>query len=59
MQAKTTALYCRLSREDLQAGESESIQNQKIILQKYADEHHLFNTKFYVDDGVSGVSFER
>jgi len=56
---KITALYCRLSQEDMQAGESESIQNQKIILQKYADEHHFFNTRFFVDDGFSGVSFER
>lgn len=56
---KITALYCRLSQEDLQAGESGSIQNQKLILQKYADEHHLFNTRFFVDDGFSGVSFER
>ena len=39
---KITALYCRLSQEDMQAGESESIQNQKLILQKYADEHHFF-----------------
>ena len=51
---KITALYCRLSQEDMQAGESESIQNQK-----YADEHHFFNTRFFVDDGFSGVSFER
>ena len=43
----------------MQAGESESIQNQKMILQKYADEHHFFNTRFFVDDGFSGVSFER
>ena len=42
---KITALYCRLSQEDLQAGESGSIQNQKLILQKYADDHHLINTK--------------
>ncbi len=56
---KITALYCRLSQEDLQAGESGSIQNQKLILQKYADEHHFFNTQFFVDDGFSGVSFER
>ena len=55
---KITALYCRLSQEDMQAGESESIQNQKLILQKYADEHHFFNTRFFVDDGFSGVSFE-
>ncbi len=56
---KITALYCRLSQEDMQAGESESIQNQKLILQKYADEHRFFNTRFFVDDGFSGVSFER
>ena len=30
-----------------------------MILQKYADEHHFFNTRFFVDDGFSGVSFER
>lgn len=56
---KITALYCRLSQEDLQAGESGSIQNQKIILQKYAETHNFVNTKFFIDDGVSGVSFER
>lgn len=56
---RITALYCRLSQEDLQAGESMSIQNQKIILQRYADEHRLFNTQFFVDDGFSGVDFEK
>lgn len=30
-----------------------------MILQRYADEHHFLNTKFFVDDGFSGVSFER
>ena len=43
----------------MQAGESESIQNQKLILQRYADEHFFLNTRFFVDDGFSGVSFER
>ena len=56
---KITALYCRLSQEDMLAGESMSIQNQKSILKKYADEHHFFNTQFFIDDGVSGVTFER
>jgi DNA invertase Pin-like site-specific DNA recombinase len=56
---KITALYCRLSQEDLQAGESMSIQNQKLILQRYADEHHLLNTHFFVDDGFSGVDFDK
>jgi DNA invertase Pin-like site-specific DNA recombinase len=56
---KITALYCRLSQEDLNAGDSMSIQNQKIILQRYADENRLFNTQFFVDDGFSGVDFEK
>ena len=49
---KITALYCHLSQEDLQAGESGSIQNQKVILQRYADEHHFLNTRFFVDEAV-------
>ena len=49
---KITALYCRLSQEDMQAGESESIQNQKLILQRYADEHFFLNTRFFVDDSA-------
>ena len=56
---KVTALYCRLSQEDMLSGESMSIQNQKIILKKYADDHHFMNTRFFIDDGVSGVTFER
>ena len=55
---KITALYCRLSQEDMQAGESESIQNQKLILQRYADEHHFFNTRFFFFFCFSGVIFE-
>ncbi len=58
-ESKITALYCRLSQEELQAGESGSIQNQRLILQKYADEHDFHNTRFFIDDGVSGVSFDR
>ena len=54
-----TALYCRLSQEDMLQGESNSITNQKLILQKYADEHSFRNCKFYVDDGYSGVDFTR
>ena len=54
-----TALYCRLSQEDMLQGESNSITNQKLILQKYADEHGFRNCKFYVDDGYIGVDFTR
>ena len=56
---KLTLLYCRLSQEDERAGESVSIENQKLILQKYADENHFLNTRFIVDDGITGVTFER
>ena len=54
-----TALYCRLSQEDEQQGESNSITNQKLILQKYAEEHRFPNIRFYIDDGYSGASFNR
>lgn len=56
---KITALYCRLSRDDELQGESNSITNQKSIIRKYAKEHGFQNTKFFVDDGYSGVSFTR
>ena len=54
-----TALYCRLSQEDEREGESNSIKNQKLILQKYADDHSFHNCEFYVDDGYSGANFNR
>ena len=45
---KITALYCRLSRDDELSGDSNSIKNQKAILQKYADDNGLKNTVFYI-----------
>jgi DNA invertase Pin-like site-specific DNA recombinase len=59
MTDKITALYCRLSQEDMLQGESNSITNQKAILKKYAEENGFSNPVFYVDDGVSGTTFER
>lgn len=56
---KTTALYCRLSQEDAQQGDSNSISNQKDFLRKYAIDSGFQNLKFFVDDGYSGVSFQR
>ena len=56
---KITALYCRLSRDDEMAGESNSIKNQKIILSKYAEDNKFQNIKFFVDDGYSGTTFTR
>ncbi len=46
---KITALYCRLSRDDELQGDSNSIKNQKTILQKYADDNGFTNTEFFVD----------
>ena len=56
---KITALYCRLSQDDMLAGESNSITNQKSILLKYAKENGFTNTQFYTDDGYSGTNFNR
>ena len=56
---KITALYCRLSQEDALAGDSNSIINQKNILQRYAKDHHFPNPVFFVDDGYSGTNFDR
>ena len=54
-----TALYCRLSRDDGAEGDSNSVANQKRLLQKYAKENNLGNTRFYVDDGYTGTNFNR
>ena len=56
---KKTALYCRLSQDDGLEGESNSVQHQKNILQKFAEDHHFPNPCFYVDDGFSGGNFQR
>lgn len=54
-----TALYARLSQEDALDGESNSIANQKKILLKYATDNGFPNPAFFIDDGVSGVTFDR
>jgi len=59
LDSKITALYCRLSRDDELQGDSNSIKNQKTILQKYADDNGFKNTFFFVDDGFSGTDFDR
>ena len=56
---KITALYCRLSRDDELVGDSNSIKNQKAILQKYVDDNDFGNTRFFVDEGYSGTNFDR
>ena len=54
-----TALYARLSQEAALDGESNSIANQKKILLKYATNNGFPNLTFFIDDGISGVTFDR
>ena len=58
-QDKITALYCRLSKDDLNVGDSDSIVHQRAILEKYAEDNCFPNIRVFVDDGYSGVSFDR
>ena len=58
-QQKITILYCRLSNEDALDGESNSIQNQKEFLTRYAAEHGYTNLKILVDDGYTGTNLDR
>ena len=48
MTDKITALYCRLSQDDMLQGESNSITNQKAILKKYAEDNGFCNTVYYI-----------
>jgi len=54
-----TALYLRLSRDDEQNSESNSIANQRAYLKDYANRNHFRNVEIFVDDGVSGATFQR
>lgn len=56
---KITALYCRLSQEDSLAGESNSVTNQGRILETFARENRFTNLSFFVDDGYTGIDFNR
>ena len=55
----TAALYCRLSRDDNMDSESNSIQNQRKILQKAAKDRGYTDTVFFVDDGITGTTMKR
>lgn len=56
---KTTALYCRLSDDDGLSNDSISIENQKKILAKFAEDNGFTDYQFYVDDGYTGTNFNR
>ena len=53
------ALYIRLSKEDLKPGESESISNQRALLKTFTDDYNLTVYNEYIDDGISGTTFDR
>ena len=53
---RITALYARLSRDDEKEGVSGSIQNQRAILEKYANDNRLPNPRFFYDDGCQRQS---
>ena len=59
--SKITALYSRLSvgDEDRDGGESNSIQNQKLMLKEFAEKNGMFQYEYYVDDGYTGRNFNR
>ncbi|MFC3801069.1 recombinase family protein [Cohnella sp. GCM10012308] len=57
--ARRTAIYRRLSRDDDQSGESMSIENQRILLERYAKENGFNVVEVYTDDGWSGTNFDR
>ena len=57
--APITALYCRLSRDDELQGESNSISNQRRMLETYCQDRGILNYRFFVDDGWSGANFDR
>ncbi len=54
-----TALYCRLSQEDMRSGESLSIENQRLMLTEYAEKNGFKNIKLFIDDGFSGTDNSR
>lgn len=55
---KYTVLYGRLSQEDARLGDSNSIMNQRLLMERYAQDNGFENTIFLADDGYSGTNFE-
>ncbi len=59
MTIEIAAIYCRLSQDDGQTGESGSIQTQKTLITQYCNDHHITIGGHYCDDGWSGTNFDR
>lgn len=58
-QLYNTAIYCRLSLNDRNEGDSSSIRTQKMMLEQYAKEKGFHIYDYYIDDGYSGLNFEK
>lgn len=56
---QTAAIYCRLSRDDEIDGESNSISNQKKLLKRVTEEYGYSQAEIYIDDGITGWTFDR
>ncbi|MFR7881838.1 MAG: recombinase family protein [Christensenellales bacterium] len=54
-----TAIYCRLSQDDGMVGDSSSIHTQKMMLEQFAKNNNFIIFDIYVDDGYSGLNFNR
>ena len=59
MACEHAGIYCRLSQDDGNSGESESIQTQRTLLTQFCEERHIPISEYYCDDGWSGTNFER
>lgn len=57
--AYNVGIYCRLINDDERDGESVSIENQKLLLQRYVRERGWMEVDTYIDDGYSGTNFQR
>ena len=55
----SVGIYCRLSLDDGSVGESGSIQTQKMMLEKYCRDNNFTIKEVYIDDGYSGINFNR
>ncbi|MCL1994925.1 MAG: recombinase family protein [Defluviitaleaceae bacterium] len=59
IKTKTAAIYLRFSNDDQASDESISIANQRTICEKFALENRFYKVREFVDDGISGTTFER
>ena len=59
IERKNTAIYCRLSQDDGMVGDSSSIQTQKMMLEQFVKDNNFVLYDIYVDDGYTGLNYNR